>query len=105
MHHEDTCLVSVVIPAHNAAHYVGVAIDSVLRQSHQDFEIVIVDDGSTDNTKQVVEPYLSDPRIRYRYQENRGLPGARNSGASQSQGEYLAFLDADDFFAPNALQS
>jgi glycosyltransferase involved in cell wall biosynthesis len=97
--------VSVVIPAYNAASYVRGAVESVLRQSHQDFEIVIVDDGSTDNTKQVVEPYLSDPRIRYRYQENRGLPGARNSGASQSQGEYLAFLDADDFFAPNALQS
>ena len=105
MHHEDTYLVSVVIPAHNAAHYVGGAIDSVLRQSHQDFEILIVDDGSKDNTKQVVEPYLSDPRIHYQYQQNRGPSAAKNSGAKVSRGGYLAFLDADDSLAPSALEA
>ena len=98
-------LVSVVIPAYNASPYVRGAVDSVLRQSHQNFEIIIVDDGSTDDTREVVEPYLADSRIRYYYQQNRGLPGARNSGAQQSRGEYLAFLDADDFLACNALET
>ena len=97
--------VSVVIPAYNAARYVRGAVDSVLSQSHQEFEIIVIDDGSKDNTKQVVEPYLSDPRIRYLYQENRGVSAARNFAARVSNGEYLAFLDADDFFAPCALES
>jgi glycosyltransferase involved in cell wall biosynthesis len=98
-------LVSVVIPAYNAASYVCGAIDSVLRQSHQDFEILIVDDGSTDNTHKVVQPYLSDPRIRYLCKENGGPSPAKNMGAIASKGEYLAFLDADDFLAPNALEA
>ena len=97
-------LVSVIIPAYNAASLVHGAIDSVLAQTIQDFEIIVVDDGSKDATRAAVEPYRSDPRVHYMYQENRGLPGARNAGAKASRGEYLAFLDADDFLAPNALE-
>jgi glycosyltransferase involved in cell wall biosynthesis len=97
-------LVSVIIPAYNAATFVQGAIDSVLAQTFQNFEIILVDDGSKDATRKAVEPYLLDSRLHYLYQENRGLPGARNSGAKVSRGEYLAFLDADDFFAPNALE-
>jgi glycosyltransferase involved in cell wall biosynthesis len=98
-------LVSVIIPAYNAASLVPGAIESVLAQTHSDFELIVVDDGSKDATRNAVEPFLSDPRVRYHFQENRGLPGARNAGAKVSRGDYLAFLDADDFFAPNALES
>jgi glycosyltransferase involved in cell wall biosynthesis len=97
-------LVSVIIPAYNAESFVHGAIDSVLGQTFQDFEIIVVDDGSKDATRKAVEPYLSDSRVYYLYQENRGLPGARNAGAKASRGDYLAFLDADDFLAPNALE-
>src|SRR5215468_3528219 len=97
-------LVSVIIPAYNAALFLEGAVNSVLAQTSQDFEIIIVDDGSKDTTKQVAEQFLVDPRIRYHFQENRGLPGARNAGAQISRGDYLAFLDADDFLSPNALE-
>lgn len=99
-----TSVISVVIPAYNSAQHIIGSIDSVLGQSISEFEIIVVDDGSKDNSKEVVEPYLTDPRIRYIYQENRGLPGARNTGAQHAKGKYLAFLDADDFLAPNALE-
>src|ERR1700680_1299064 len=95
--------VSVIIPAYNAAAFAAGALDSVLAQTWQDFEVIVVDDGSKDDTANVVQPYLADPRIRYIFQQNRGLPGARNAGAKVSTGAYLAFLDADDFLAPTAL--
>jgi glycosyltransferase involved in cell wall biosynthesis len=94
--------VSVIIPTHNMALFAGQAIESVLGQSLADFELIVVDDGSTDQTAEVVGRY-SDPRLRYVYQENRGLPGARNTGIRASSGEILAFLDADDRFHPNKL--
>jgi glycosyltransferase involved in cell wall biosynthesis len=97
-------LVSVIIPAYNAARFVGDAIESVLRQTISDFEVIVIDDGSTDNTAVAVATYLSDPRVRCISQKNGGLPGARNAGAENSRGEYLAFLDADDCLAPNALE-
>jgi glycosyltransferase involved in cell wall biosynthesis len=97
--------VSVIIPSYNAAASVGGTLDSVLAQTMPDFEILVVDDGSKDETASVVRPYLSDPRVRYLPQANRGLPGARNAGAQASVGRYLAFLDADDFFAPTALET
>jgi len=96
--------VSVIIPAYNAARFVHGAIDSVLGQTFQNFEIIVVDDGSKDGTREAVEPYLSDPRVHYLYQENRGPSRAKNSGAKLSHGEYLTFLDADDLLAPNALE-
>jgi glycosyltransferase involved in cell wall biosynthesis len=98
-------LVSVVIPAYNSAAYIRGSLDSVLSQTLQDFEVIVVDDGSKDNTKEVVAPYLADSRVRYHFQENRGLPGARNAGAKIAQSKYFAFLDADDFFAPTALET
>jgi len=97
-------LVSVIIPAYNAAAFIHEAIDSVLAQTFQNFEIILVDDGSKDALRNAVAPYLTDSRVHYLYQENRGLPGARNAGANMSRGEYLAFLDADDSLAPNALE-
>jgi len=89
--------VSVVIPAYNQAEYLPSAIQSVLDQSLSDWELLIVDDGSKDATAEVVSDY-QDTRIHYIYQENKGLPGARNTGIRQASGEYLAFLDADDYY-------
>jgi len=96
--------VSVVIPSYNCAEFVCAAIDSVLAQTMQDYEVIVVDDGSADNTADLLRRYQAEPNFRYIYQQNRGLPGARNAGALLSRGEYLAFLDADDTLAPQALE-
>jgi len=88
--------VSVVLPTYNRAHLVGGAIQSVLDQTYRDFEIIVVDDGSSDNTEEVIKSF-SDPRIRYvRHQENRGGSAARNTGIKLAKGEFIAFQDSDD---------
>jgi glycosyltransferase involved in cell wall biosynthesis len=93
-------LVSVVIPCYNHGHFVNEAIDSVLAQTHLHHEIIVVDDGSTDRTAEVVAQYSG---VRYVRQRNGGLPAARNRGIQESQGEYLVFLDADDRLLPEHL--
>jgi len=96
--------VSVIIPTYNRAHLVGRAIRSVLNQTYQDFEIIVVDDGSTDNTEEVVKGF-NDDRIRYIWHdENRGGAAARNTGIKAAQGEYIAFLDSDDEWLPEKLE-
>ena len=96
--------VSVVIPTYNRAHLVGRAIQSVLNQTYQDFEIIVVDDGSTDNTEEVVKSF-NDPRIRYiRHDQNRGGSAARNTGIKMARGEYIAFQDSDDEWLPEKLE-
>lgn len=96
---------SVVIPAYNAEATLGSTVDSVLRQSDQDFEIMIVDDGSTDATVSVMHRLANaDERIRIVSQANEGVSAARNFGASLARGELLAFLDADDEWAQNKLR-
>ena len=98
--------ISVIIPTYNCVEYLPKAIDSVLGQTYQNFEIIIVDDGSTDNTKETIQNYFKNypDKIRYFYQENRGLPGARNAGINVAKGDYIALLDADDEFIPVALE-
>ena len=96
--------ISVVIPAYNQGHYLGDAIQSVLDQTYQDFEMIVVDDGSTDNTRDLATSFR-DARVRYVYQENRGLSAARNTGIQHTTGPFVTFLDSDDFFLPNALAS
>lgn len=95
-------MVSVVIPSYNSAHFLSDAIDSVLSQSFSDYEIIVVDDGSTDDTYSVITKYSH--RIKYIYQENQGLPGARNTGILKSTGKYIALLDADDMFMQTHLE-
>jgi glycosyltransferase involved in cell wall biosynthesis len=94
--------VSVIIPAYNAARYLHATIQSVLIQSFTDFEIIVSDDGSTDNTGEVIRSF-TDERIRYIRRLNAGVSSARNSGAEIATGEYLAFLDADDLFCAHNL--
>ncbi|HAT12703.1 MAG TPA: glycosyl transferase [Microcoleaceae bacterium UBA10368] len=94
--------VSVIIPAYNGDRYIVQAVESSLSQTFTDLEIIVVDDGSTDGTHQVLHPYLD--RIRYIYQENQGVAAARNRGIKEAQGEFLAFLDADDYFLPSKLE-
>lgn len=93
--------VSVIIPTYNRAEYVTQAIDSVLAQTYPDYEIIVVDDGSTDNTKEVLLPYMD--RIRYIYQENGGIGAARNTGIKMAKGNWIAFLDSDDEWLPGKL--
>jgi glycosyltransferase involved in cell wall biosynthesis len=97
-------LVSVIIPAFNAAATISATIDSVLSQTLQDFEIIVSDDGSTDSTVSVVSRYRIDPRVRYMFHDNRGTAHAKNLAAQQAKGEYLAFLDADDTLDRTALE-
>jgi len=94
--------ISVVIPAYNAAPYIGAAIDSVVCQTYKDFEIIVVDDGSVDNTAAVLQTY--DSKIRYVRQENQGVSSARNHGIRVARGELIAFLDADDVWVPEKLE-
>ena len=96
-------LVSVIIPTYNQSHYLAEAIQSILDQTFKDFEIVVVDDGSTDDTR-VVALSFDHPQVRYQYRENGGLSAARNTGILCSQGEFLSFLDSDDLFAANNLE-
>lgn len=86
--------VSVIIPTYNSAGYVTQAIESVLRQTFRDFEILVIDDGSTDETEEVMRRY--DPVVRYIRQSNGGVAVARNRGIQEARGQYVAFLDADD---------
>jgi glycosyltransferase involved in cell wall biosynthesis len=95
--------VSVIIPAYNRADMIGDAIQSVLDQTYADWELIVVDDGSEDNTADVIAGY-DDPRISYIYQDNRKLPGARNTGIRAASGPYVAFLDSDDLFLPHKLE-
>jgi len=122
---DKTPKVSVIIPTYNRAKYITEAIESVLNQTYKDYEIIIIDDGSTDNTKQVLDEYLLSKGfkidnkenyclcsltakpytlIRYIYQENKGEAGARNRGIREARGEYIAFLDSDDLWLPNKLK-
>ena len=97
---ESSPLVSVIIPCYNHAHYLPTAIKSVLQQTYSPIEIIVVDDGSTDETKNVSLEYES---VQYMYQENSGLSTTRNRGIQACKGDYILFLDADDWLYPHAV--
>ena len=100
----DSGLVSVIVPCYNRADIVGETIDSLLSQSYPRLEVIVVDDGSTDNTRAVIAEY-SDPRVRYVFKPNGGLSAARNFGLEHANGEFIAFLDSDDLWRDWKLES
>jgi glycosyltransferase involved in cell wall biosynthesis len=95
-------LVSIILPTYNRAHYLGRALESVLSQTYSNWECRIIDDGSTDDTEEVLAGF-DDPRIHYRRQENQGVSGARNTGIAECRGEVMALLDSDDEWLPDKL--
>jgi glycosyltransferase involved in cell wall biosynthesis len=95
-------VVSIIIPTYNRAHLVAEAVESVLNQTYRDFELIVVDDGSTDNTEEIVRSFLDD-RVKYVKQSNKGVSAARNMGIATAKGDFIAFLDHDDLFLPEKL--
>ena len=100
----DKPLVSVVIATYNMAKYLPLALRSALDQTYGNVEVLVVDDGSQDDTAAAIEPFLDDPRVRYLVQQNRGQAAAKNHGVREAKGEYIAFLDADDIWMTAKLQ-
>lgn len=94
--------VSVIVPVYNGEKYIREAIDSILNQSYKDFEVIVIDDGSKDNTLSIVKEY--DGKIRWKSQENKGQASATNEGVKMAEGEYVAYLDADDVCMPERLE-
>jgi glycosyltransferase involved in cell wall biosynthesis len=95
--------ITVIIPTYNRAGHVTDAINSVMTQTYQKYEIIVVDDGSTDNTRSSLAPYINKGQIQYIYQTNKGVSAARNAGIKASKGQWIAFLDSDDLWLPDKL--
>ena len=98
-------MVSIIIPTYNRAELINRAVKSVINQTYKDIEIIIVDDGSTDNTHEVLKEYISEKRIIYIKKVNGGCASARNQGVEAAKGKYMAFLDSDDTYKPDAIQN
>src|SRR5262249_16296254 len=98
-------VVSVIVPTYNYGHLILETLENVRRQSHVDWECLIIDDGSTDDTRAAVAPILdADPRFRYVFQANQGLSGARNTGLREAKGDFIQFLDSDDLIEPTKIE-
>jgi len=100
----STPLVSVVMPVYNVEQFIEEALTSVVTQTYQNLEIIVVDDESPDQSILLIQQKFNDPRIRIVKQKNRGLAGARNTGIRQAKGEYIAFLDSDDFWQSDKIE-
>ena len=97
-------MISVIIPTYNREKFLPATIDSVLRQTYSDYEIIVVDDGSTDGTQEVIEK-LYGGKLKYIYKNNGGPASARNVGLKNASGNYIAFLDSDDLWFPEKLET
>lgn len=100
-HYTKQPLVTIVVPSYNRADYIAETIESLLIQTYQNREIIVIDDGSTDNTKEIVERYV--PQVQYVYQQNSERGASRNHGLRLAKGEYISFLDSDDLWLPEKL--
>lgn len=96
--------ITVVIPAYNTSSYISDSINSILKQTFLNWELIVVNDGSTDNTGEIVQSFLSERRIKYIYQQNKGVSATRNVGIRTAFSDYITFLDADDYYLPNNLE-
>ncbi len=101
----DKDLVSIIMPTYNRANFLEEALSSVFSQTYRDFEIIVVDDGSTDDTASVLQPLVEQGLIQYIYQKKQGVSAARNRGIMEANGQYIAFLDSDDLFEPEKINS
>lgn len=101
---EKKGLVSVVTATYNMGHYLLLSIASALNQTYKNLEVLVVDDGSTDNTRELMQKFKDERRIHYIYQENKGQAAAKNRGIQESSGEFIAFLDADDIWKPEKIE-
>lgn len=98
-------LVSIIVPIYNTAKYLPACLNSITNQTYQNLEIILIDDGSTDNSYQIAKNYTKkDPRIKLIHQKNQGLSGARNTGITNSTGVYLTFVDSDDEVKPKFIE-
>tara|TARA_R100000935_G_scaffold58815_1_gene98192 strand:- start:4434 stop:5294 length:861 start_codon:yes stop_codon:yes gene_type:complete len=98
-------MISIIIPTYNRAHSIFNSIESVLNQTDPNWQLLIIDDGSKDNTHEIVDKYLKDERIQYHYDVNKGVSAARNRGARLSKGTYLIFLDSDDMLETELIEN
>lgn len=96
--------ISVIIPVYNVEKYIRQCLESVINQTYKNLEIIIVNDGTKDNSMKIVEEYLSDERIKIINKENGGLSSARNRGMEEATGEYIYFLDSDDWIELNTIE-
>lgn len=98
-------LITVIVPVYNVEKYLRRCLDSIIRQTYQNLEILCIDDGSIDNSGEICEQYVArDARIKVIHQENQGLSTARNKGLDTATGEYIAFVDSDDYIAADVLE-
>ena len=96
--------VSIIIPVYNSEKYLKKCLDSVKKQTERDFEAIIINDGSTDNSERIIETYLTDNRFKLINQKNHGIGYSRNKGIKESKGKYIVFIDSDDYIANNFLE-
>lgn len=98
-------LISIVVPVYNTEKYIAETIESVIAQTYDNWELLLIDDGSTDSSRKIIESFVEkDSRIKYHYKENGGQASARNLGVKKANGEYIAFLDSDDIWLPKKLE-
>lgn len=98
-------LVSVIVPVYNVENYIEECLDSIIDQTYENLEIIVVDDGSTDKSNEKVQPFTTDNRVQLIEQANQGLSGARNTGLKAATGKYVLFVDSDDFIETKAIES